>query len=389
MLEKFTLNSIDGSARSGTISTVHGDIQTPVFMPVATQGSVKSLDSEDLLRVGTQIILSNTYHLYLRPGVEIIKELGGLQKFMHWEGPVLTDSGGFQGFSLEHLRKITDDSIVFKSHIDGGTHTFTPESVIQYQESLGSDIIMPLDVCLSSDSDKEAVKHAEEVTARWAQRSLNVFSNTDQSLFGIIQGGLFPDVRERSIDSLTSMEFSGYAIGGLSVGESKSEMYKIVRHTAGLLPHDSPRYLMGVGSPVDLLECVALGIDMFDCVLPTRIARNGTLFAAHGRVNIDNSMFKSMDSSIDDGCDCYTCKNFSVAYLRHLFKSRELLAYRLATIHNLRFILRLMSEIRQAINQGTFESYKNMFLGRFRPTDQDVRFDQKKKWALSRKTRKI
>ena len=380
---------MDGGARSGTIHTVHGDIQTPVFMPVATQASVKSLDTEDLLRVGTQMILSNTYHLYLRPGIETIKGLGGLQKFMHWEGPVLTDSGGFQGFSLERLRKITDDSIVFKSHIDGTIHTFTPESVIQYQEFLGSDIIMPLDVCLSSDSGKEAVEHAEEVTARWARRSLNVFSNTNQSLFGIVQGGLFPDVRERSVDSLTSMGFSGYAIGGLSVGESKSEMYKIVRHTAGLLPHHSPRYLMGVGSPVDLVECVALGIDMFDCVLPTRIARNGTLFADHGRVNIDNSMFKSMDSSVDDGCDCYTCKNFSVAYLRHLFKSRELLAYRLATIHNLRFILRLMCEIRQAINQGTFESYKNMFLERFTPTDQDVRFDQKKKWILARKTRRF
>lgn len=379
----FTLHATDATARAGTLHTPHGDVPTPAFMPVATQGSVKTLDSADLKAMGARILLGNTYHLYLRPGVDIVRTFSGLHGFMQWNAPILTDSGGFQGFSLEHLRKITEDAIIFKSHIDGSQHTFTPEAAIQHQESLGADIIMPLDICAPSDSARPAVDAAVDKTNRWLLRCRSAHTRTDQSLFGIVQGGLFPDLRRKSADFITSIGFPGYSIGGLSVGESKQAMYETVAFTTPLLPADAPRYLMGVGSPEDLIECVAHGIDMFDCVLPTRIARNGALFVSTGRLNITAAKYKRLQGPIEDGCDCHTCRTFSAAYVHHLFRARELLAYRLATIHNLRFILRLMEEMRSAITQGRFSEYRRQFHAQFTPPDERTRHAQKQKWLQS------
>ena len=306
---------------------------------------------------------------------------------MGWDGPVLTDSGGFQSFSLDGLRKITEHAIEFKSHIDGSLHTFTPEAAIQHQEALGADVIMPLDVCAPSGGDRREVAVAVERTARWAARSLEAKVRADQTLFGIVQGGLMPDLRERSADQTVSMGFPGYAIGGLSVGESKSEMHETLAFTARLLPAQSPRYLMGVGSPEDLVECVTQGIDMFDCVLPTRIARGGSLLVGTGRANIYTAPFRTQEAPIDAGCDCYTCANYSAAYLHHLFRARELLAYRLATIHNLRFVLRLMEEMRAAICGGRFREYRAQFLGRFIASDESTRQEQRRKWLQTRRRR--
>ena len=376
----FTLGSTDGDARAGTLHTAHGDVPTPAFMPVATQGSVKAVDPADLTGVGANIVLANAYHLYLRPGVDVISGLGGLHRFMSWERPILTDSGGFQGFSLEHLREITDDAIVFKSHIDGSLHTFTPEAAVRHQEGIGADIIMPLDVCVPSRTDRPAVEEAVETTGRWAARSLEAQSRGDQALFGIVQGGLFQDLRERSAAQITALGFAGYAVGGLSVGESKSEMYEVAGLTTPMLPTGAPRYLMGVGSPEDLVECVARGIDMFDCVLPTRIARSGSLLTHKGRLNIDTAPFKALDGPIEADCDCATCASHSAGYLHHLFRAKELLAYRLATVHNLRFVLRLMEKMRAAVVEGRFEAYRAEFHRRFVPSDEDVRQVQKRKW---------
>jgi queuine tRNA-ribosyltransferase len=384
-----TLQATDGSARAGTLHTPHGDVPTPAFMPVATQGSVKALDPTDLKAVGANIVLSNTYHLYLRPGVAIVRSLGGLHGFMRWDGPILTDSGGFQVFSLEHLRKVTDDAVIFRSHIDGSTHTFTPEAAIAHQAGLGADIIMPLDICVPSDSDRPTVEAAVEQTSRWAARCREAHTRPDQYLFGIVQGGLFPDQRKRSGEFLVSLGFPGYSIGGLSVGESKEAMYETVSVTTPLLPTDAPRYLMGVGSPEDLVECVARGVDMFDCVLPTRIARNSALFVREGRVNIDTAPFKTKNAPIEDGCDCYTCRTFSAAYLHHLFRAKELLAFRLATIHNLRFVLRLMEEMRGAIFAGRFEEYRKEFHQRFTPPDEKTRHTQKQKWLEALRRSKV
>ena len=381
----FTLQATDGHARTGIMHTPHGDVRTPAFIPVATQGSVKALDPADLRSVGAEIVLANTYHLYLRPGVAVVEKLGGLHGFMRWDGPILTDSGGFQGFSLDQLREITEDAIIFKSHIDGTIHEFSPEAAVRYQESLGADIIMPLDICASVDSDKTTVAEAVDRTSRWAIRCRQTHIRPDQLLFGIVQGGLYPDLRERSAAFLTSLGFPGYALGGLSVGESKEEKYQTAGFTAQLLPADRPRYLMGVGSPDDLVECVARGIDMFDCALPTRIARNGALFVREGRLNIDKAPFKTRDAAIEEGCDCYTCMTFSAAYVHHLFRAQELLAYRLATIHNLRFVLRLMEEMRTAITVGRFESYRAEFGERFIPPDEGTQRAQKQKWIEAQK----
>ena len=379
----FTVHSTSGSARAGVIHTPHGMVDTPVFMPVGTQGSVKALDSADLARVGAGMVLANTYHLYLRPGVEVIRGFGGLHRFMAWDGPLLTDSGGFQGFSLEHLRELDEEGILFKSHLDGSLHRFTPEAVVEHQAGIGADIVMPLDVCEPAGADRGAVEVAVQRTLRWARRSLDAHSGTSQALFGIVQGGVFADLRELSADETAAMDFPGYAIGGLSVGESKSEMYDVTGLTAGLLPEDRPRYLMGVGSPEDLVESVARGIDMFDCVLPTRIARNGSLYTRDGRVNVYTAPFRAKDGPIDEGCDCYTCRTFPAAYLCHLFRAKELLAYRLATIHNLRFVLRLMEQMREAIVEGSFESFRRGFANRFTPPDERTRRDQKRKWLKS------
>ena len=379
----FEVQATEGNARAGLLHTRHGEVQTPAFMAVGTQGSVKALDPADLSFIGATVVLANTYHLYLRPGVEVVENLGGVHGFMGWDGPMLTDSGGFQVFSLEHLREITEEAVLFKSHIDGSTHRFSPEAAIRYQEQLGADIVMPLDICVPSDSEKPAVEVAVNRTSRWAARCREVHTRTDQLLFGIVQGGLFHDLRQRSAEFMVALDLPGYAVGGLSVGESKEEMYEAAGFTAQFLPTGAPRYLMGVGSPEDLVECVARGIDMFDCVLPTRIARNGALLVREGRVNIYTAPYKARDGPIEEGCDCYTCRTFSAAYVHHMFKVKELLAYRLATIHNLRFVLRLMEEMRSAIVDRRFETYRAEFHERFVPPDGQTRRTQKQKWLAA------
>lgn len=381
----FRLHATDGEARAGTLTTPHGELPTPAFMPVATQGAIKALDPSDLRTIGARVVLANAYHLFLRPGADAVRRLGGLHGFMGWPDPILTDSGGFQGFSLKHLRKITDDGIVFRSHVDGSIHDFTPETAIQCQQELGADLIMPLDVCAPAEAERRDVETAVVRTARWAVRCREAHpDDARQLLFGIVQGGLFEDLRRRSAEHLISLDFPGYAVGGLSVGESKRDMYRTLSLTTPLLPSDKPRYLMGVGSPEDLVEGVARGVDMFDCVLPTRIARNGALFVSTGRANVYTSRFRDLDGPVEDGCDCYTCATFSAAYLHHLFKARELLAYRLATLHNLRFVLRLMEHMRAAIAEGRFEAFRSQFLGRFVPPDERTRAEQKAKWEASR-----
>lgn len=367
-------------ARAGTLSTPHGLVQTPLFLPVGSQGTVKTLIPEELKSIGVKMVLSNTYHLYLRPGVEVIEGLGGLHRFMSWEGPILTDSGGYQVFSLSSLRQVSEEGVQFRSHIDGSEHFFTPEGVIQLQQRLGSDIIMPLDECPPYSHDPETVRRAMERTHRWAERSKQSYQGEGQDLYGIVQGGIFPDLRRESAGFLTSLELPGYAIGGLSLGEPKKVTLSILEETVPCLPEDKPRYLMGVGSPEDIFEGVARGIDIFDSALPTRTARNGALFTRLGRHNIENARYKNLDEPIDPGCHCYTCGTFSAAYLHHLFKSRELLAYRLATIHNLHFILNLTEQIRQAISAGSFAALKDAFLADYRTTSEETRLAQKQKW---------
>lgn len=383
MMPLFTIVSNDGPTRAGIIHTAHGDVPTPAFLPVATQGSVKAMDPNDLKSIGAKIILGNAYHLYLRPGVDVIRSNGGLGAFMGWEGPTLTDSGGFQVFSLAHLRQVKEMGVTFKSHIDGTTHEFSPEAAVRHQESISADIIMPLDVCVPPNSDRATVGEAVDRTTRWASRSKSARRRSDQVLFGIVQGGLFPELRRRSAESIIEIGFPGYAIGGLSVGESKEQLSEMAMLTAQMLPFHAPRHLLGVGSPEDLVAAVGWGYDTFDCALPTRIARNGSLFVREGRINIDKAPFKARDVPIENECDCYTCQTFSVAYVHHLFRARELLAYRLASIHNLRFVIRLMEELRQAVIDGCYESYRNDFNERFSPPNQDARHHQKRKWLES------
>jgi queuine tRNA-ribosyltransferase len=359
-------------ARLGRIDTPHGSISTPAFAPVGTQATVKALDPRDLLELGTELILSNTYHLYLRPGSETIAQMGGLHSFMGWDGPILTDSGGFQVFSLAERRQVDDEGVVFRSHIDGSQHHFTPEMVIGVQEQLGADIIMCLDEC-ADPADRAYAEKALARTHAWAARCRNAQTRSDQALFGIVQGGVFSDLRLQSAEHLVGLDFPGYAIGGLSVGESKDQMYRILDITTPALPVDRPRYLMGVGAPEDLLEGVARGVDLFDCVLPTRLARNASLFTRQGRINIRNAKWAQDPARIEKGCECYSCRHFSRAYLRHLFKAGELLAYRLATIHNVHFLLRLMRDIRQAIAAGTFMAFSREFLSHYAIVPDEVR----------------
>jgi queuine tRNA-ribosyltransferase len=351
-------------ARLGRITTPHGEIHTPGFAPVGTQGAVKALDPQDLHELGAELILGNTYHLYLRPGADIVAELGGLHTFMGWDGPILTDSGGFQVFSLAENRKVSEEGALFRSHVDGSEHLFTPEKVVRIQEQLGADIIMCLDECAKPE-DRTYNEAALARTHAWAERCRRAQTRADQALFGIVQGGVFPSLREESALFLTGLDFPGYAIGGLSVGETKEQMRAMLDITAPLLPVDKPRYLMGVGAPEDLLEGVARGIDLFDCVLPTRLARNAALFTRKGRLNIRNAGFQRDARPIEEGCACSTCLRFSRAYLRHLFKSGELLAYRLATIHNLHFLLQLMRDIRTAIAADRFLEFKEHFLAAY------------------------
>ena len=379
----FAVEATDGRARAGRLTTPHGQVPTPAFMAVGTQGAVKALDPSDLRAAGAGIVLGNTYHLYLRPGLSIVEEHGGLHGLMAWDGPILTDSGGFQGFSLERLRKITEDGIVFTSHIDGSVHTFTPEGVVGHQETLGSDIAMVLDWCAALPAGRGRLTEAVERTTLWAARSARARTRADQALFGIVQGGTDPDLRRRSADQITQIGFDGYAIGGLSVGEPKEDMYRVTEETAACLPEDRPRYLMGVGSPEDLVECVIRGIDMFDCVLPTRVARNGSLYTPDGRVNIEGRRYRSMATPLQEDCDCYTCGSFTAAYLSHLIRARELLGLRLASIHNLRFVLRLMEQLREAIAGGYATSFRDEFMARYVPTDEEVRREQKRRWRAS------
>jgi queuine tRNA-ribosyltransferase len=371
-------------ARTGLLHTAHGTRPTPVFLPVGSQATVKTLVPEELHQMKVQMVLCNAYHLYLRPGVEIIEKAGGLHNFMCWNGPILTDSGGYQVYSLASLCKITENEVIFRSHIDGSEHCFTPESAIRLQERLGSDIIMVLDECCGYNEGTLKIREAMLRTNRWAERCKKAHNN-DSLLFAIVQGGFSHELRRESASILRDMDFSGYALGGLSVGEPKEIMWSIVDVTEEQLPVDKPRYLMGVGSPEDLLEGVDRGIDIFDSVLPTRVARNGALFTRNGRINIRKAIYKTRKGPVEPDCDCYTCRTFSAAYLHHLFKCEELLAYRLATIHNVRFIMRLMEEIRLSIKDGEFSNYKNDFLSRYKSTNETVRLIQKQKWMDSQK----
>ncbi len=360
------------SARAGVFVTPHGDIPTPVFAPVGTQATVKTLSPDDLVSVGARLILANAYHLYLRPGHELIRDLGGLHRFMNWKGPILTDSGGFQVFSLVDLRDVDEDGVTFRSHIDGSMHRFTPEKVMQIEEALGSDIAMVLDEC-PPPKDRGYNEEALKRTHSWAIRCRNAHHREDQALFGIVQGGIFPDLREASAKFVTSLDFQGYAIGGLSVGETKEEMYATLDVTVPLLPEGRPRYLMGVGTPEDILEGVERGIDFFDCVFPTRVARNGTFLTHTGRLNIKNARFTDDLEPIEPGCTCYTCRNYSRAYLRHLFMAKETLGLRLATIHNIHFMEKLMADVRRSIRDGTFLEFKESFLLAYRSGQSKVR----------------
>ena len=353
-------------ARAGVIHTPHGDIPTPVFAPVGTLGTVKALSPANLETLGTTLILGNTYHLYLRPGADLIAEFGGLHNFMGWQGPILTDSGGFQVFSLKGLRQIDDDGVTFQSHLDGSRLRFTPESVIATQEQIGADIIMAFDECATADDYDYSIL-AMQRTHRWAERCLTAKRRTDQALYGIVQGGIFPDLRRQSAEFLIGLDFPGYAIGGLSVGESKTDMHNILEMLHPMLPRRKPRYLMGVGSPEDLFECVARGVDQFDCVLPTRVARNGAVFTRHGRINLRNARFAREQAPIEKDCSCYTCQHFSLAYLRHLIKANEILGLHLTTLHNIHFMLETMRRMRQHILAGTFADYKADFLANYQP----------------------
>ncbi len=374
-----------GGARVGRVTTDHGIIETPAFMPVGTQATVKSLAPADLKSAGAQIILSNTYHLHLRPGEKLIKEAGGIHRFMSWSGPVLTDSGGYQVFSLADLRKISDDGVSFRSHIDGSQRHLTPERVVDIQLDIGSDIMMVLDHCAEYPCSYETALEAAVRTTQWAERSLAPYGprvtrdGYERVLFAIVQGNVFEDLRERSARELVALDFPGYAIGGLSVGESKEDLYGMAGLTAKLLPEEKPRYLMGVGFPEDLVEAVARGIDMFDCVMPTRNARNGTVFTSRGRVILKNASNRRDFGPLDPDCDCDTCRNYSRAYLRHLFMAGEMLGPRLATVHSIRFYLHLMEEMRQVIREDLFSQWRKEFYKKYADSDgqRPSRFPQR------------
>jgi queuine tRNA-ribosyltransferase len=378
-----TFDLLSGAAtgpRAGLLHTPHGDVPTPVFMPVGTQATVKTLTPDELAAIGVPIVLANTYHLYLRPGAEVVARLGGLHKFMGWPRPILTDSGGFQVFSLGHLRRVSDDGVLFKSYVDGSEHFFSPELVMATQELLGADIVMALDECAPPEATPEYAQAAMARTQRWAERCLLAQTRGDQALFGIVQGGMFADLRRESARTLAALGFPGYGIGGLSVGEAKAVTWRMLDITIEHLPPDRPRYLMGVGSPEDVLAAVAHGVDMMDCVLPTRIARNGALIVHTGRLNIKSPQYTWDERPIEEGCGCYTCQHFSRAYLRHLFKAEEILGLRLMTIHNVYFLVEFMRQIRQAILEGRFAQFQAEFLANFQPTDPAVQAANKARW---------
>ena len=359
---KYNLLHNDGKARYGTLETNYGTYETPMFMPVGTLANVKTLTPEEIKDMSCGIILSNTYHLWLRPGEDIVEKAGGLHKFMNYDGPILTDSGGFQVFSLARPKDITEEGVKFKSHLDGKNLLLTPEKSIEIQNKLDSDIAMSFDECIPYPATYEYAKQSTDRTLRWAIRGKNVFNNERQSLFGIVQGGEYEDLREYSAKETVKIGFDGYAIGGTSVGEDKVTMNNMIEYAIRNLPEDKPRYLMGVGEPIDLLEGVERGIDMFDCVLPTRLARHGNAFTRHGRINLKNAKYKEDFSPIDSNCDCYTCKNYTKAYVRHLITCDEMLGGRLLSIHNIRFLVKEMEEIRESIKNDKFREYKDEFI---------------------------
>ncbi len=363
MSETFTILHQDATcrARLGSLKTEHGEIETPIFMPVGTNATVKAMTPEDLKAVNAQIILANTYHLYLRPGHRLVEKLGGLHRFMNWERPILTDSGGFQVFSLGELRKIDENGVKFQSHLDGSYHILTPELAIQIQEALGADIIMCFDECPPATADYDYVKKSLELTSRWAQRCKDAHHREGQQLFGIIQGGMHHDLRARSLNEICSIGFDGYALGGLSVGEEKEQMYGVMECCAPLMPQDAPRYIMGIGAPEDLIEAVWHGFDMFDCVMPTRNARNGMLFSSQGRINIKAKIYEEDEGPLDPECGCYVCRNYSRAYLRHLYRAGEILSSNLNTYHNLYYFLNLMQQVREAIRNNSYTMFRKLF----------------------------
>lgn len=368
---QFEVLARSGNARRGRLRLPHGTVETPVFMPVGTQATVKAMDPDELKELGATIILSNTYHLYLRPGEEIIREAGGLHSFMNWDRPILTDSGGFQVMSLSSLRKIEEQGVWFRSHHDGSKHLFTPERVVEIQETLGSDIMMVLDECPPYPADYDYVKQSLERTTRWAARCKKAQTRSDLSLFGIVQGGMYADLRTESAKQIVDLDFPGYAIGGLSVGEPLELMYEMLEHTTPLLPDERPRYLMGVGSPNELFVAVASGVDMFDCVLPTRQARHGKVFTRAGEINMRNARYAKDFGPIDPECSCRVCRDFTRAYIRHLLRANEILGVRLTTWHNLHFLLNLMDEMREAIEQDRFAAFWREFRARYEGSDEE------------------
>lgn len=368
MFFKVTHKDAGTKARIGKLKTDHGTVETPVFMPVGTQGTVKSLSPEELLQSNTSIILNNAYHLYLRPGEELLDSIGGAHKFCGWDGPILTDSGGYQIYSLSNLNKTSDEGVQFQSHLDGSLHFFTPERIIDIQKKIGADIIMPLDKPIAYPSDKIDAQSANRLTIEWAKRSKESFENTKgyhnykQVLFGILQGGVFTDLRKMAIEEMTELDFPGYAIGGLAVGEPKDLLFELTDFSTDFMPEDKPRYLMGIGKPEDIVESIGMGVDMFDCVLPTRVGRNGWIYTHAGRLVIKNAEFKDDLSAIDDSCNCYACKNFSRAYLRHLFNAGEMLGPRLASLHNITFYQKLIEEAKEAVRNNNYTHWKAKFL---------------------------
>jgi queuine tRNA-ribosyltransferase len=361
----FDLQAEDSRARRGRVTTAHGSFETPAFMPVATQGTVKAITRWELLELNAEIILCNAYHLYLRPGPELVRAASGLHGFMGWQRPILTDSGGYQVFSLEGLRKVTEEGVTFRSHLDGSQHLMTPERAVEVQRALGADIMMCFDQPVPYPSDRAATEEATDRSDRWAERSRAAHGDCESpALFGIVQGGFDPELRARSAARVTALDFAGYALGGLSVGEPRAITYEMMEHTLPLLPADRPRYLMGVGTPDELVEAVARGVDMFDCVLPTRLGRNGCVFVSTGRLNMKNARHQDDFGPLDPGCDCGVCRHHSRAYLRHLYKAGEILAARLATYHNLYYYLGLMARMRAAIAEGRFESFRREFHAR-------------------------
>ncbi|MFZ3229118.1 MAG: tRNA guanosine(34) transglycosylase Tgt [Pseudobdellovibrio sp.] len=370
-LGQFKLHKKIGNARRATFMTAHGSFETPCFMAVGTKATVKAMTPEELIECGTQVVLGNTYHLHLRPGEKLIKKLGGLHKFMNWHGPILTDSGGFQVFSLNSLRKMNEEGVEFRSHLDGAKHFISPEKSMEIQMDLGSDIIMAFDECLQYPATHEEIKRSMDLTHRWLIRSNQAMTRDQSLLFGIVQGGLSLEHRKYSLQQVTSVDLPGYALGGFSVGEPIHLMHEILPDIAPLMPENKPRYLMGVGTPLDLIISIDAGVDMFDCVLPTRVARNGTLYTSQGKVSIKRLQYREDASALDPECGCYTCKNYSKAYLRHLFLSGEILGSRLNTIHNIYFYMNLMKQAREAIEQNRWAIFRDDCLTRFVRSDKN------------------